>query len=160
MQVFERLVELFTREQARFRVVEHDAAGRSEHVAAVRGTALGQGAKALVCLLPARAGEAARAVLAIIPGDRRLDGNKLARVFGQRKTSFAPAEEAQRLTGCVIGSIPPVSFDGLPVVCDRELAGRYPEIAFNAGRLDRSIVLAVEDYLRIVRPQLADIQRV
>ncbi|GGF51323.1 hypothetical protein GCM10011611_67240 [Aliidongia dinghuensis] len=159
-EIFERLVELFTQEKARFRVVAHDAAGRSEHVAEVRGTEIGQGAKALVCELSAAAGEAARHVLAIIPGDRRLDGKKLAQFCGRRKMRFAPAEVAQELTGCVIGSIPPVSFGGLEVICDRELAGRYAEIAFNAGRLDRSIVVMVEDYLRIVQPRLADIQQV
>jgi Ala-tRNA(Pro) deacylase len=98
-------------------------------------------------------------VLAIIPGDRRLDGNKLARLFDRRKSRFVSPEVAHALTGCIIGSIPPVSFGGLDVVCDREVAGRYAEIAFNAGRLDRSIVVAVEDYLRIVKPRLADIQQ-
>ncbi len=159
MQVFERLVDLFTAEKARFRIVEHDAEGRSELVAAVRGTEVGQGAKALVCEVTERGGGAACHVLAIVPGDRRLDGNKLARLLGRRKSRFVTPEMAYELTGCRIGSIPPLSFGGLEVVCDREVVGRYPEIAFNAGRLDRSIVLAAEDYLRIVRPRLADIQQ-
>jgi len=158
-EVFERLVALLACEQARFRVVEHDQAGRSAHVAEVRGTELGQGAKALVCELFHGATDAPRYVIAIVPGDRRLDGNKLARLHGRRKSRFVPADVALELTGCVSGSIPPLSFNGLDVVCDREVTSRYPEIAFNAGRLDRSIVLAVEDYLRIVRPRLADIQQ-
>ncbi len=49
MEVFERLQALLASHQARYRLIEHPAAGRSVEVAAIRGTAVSQGAKALVC---------------------------------------------------------------------------------------------------------------
>ena len=48
-QTFEKLIALLEAQHARYRVVEHPTAGKSEEVAKIRGTALGQGAKALVC---------------------------------------------------------------------------------------------------------------
>ncbi len=45
----QRLVALLTQENARYRVVNHEAVGKCEAVSEIRGTALGQGAKALVC---------------------------------------------------------------------------------------------------------------
>ena len=48
---FEQLVQLLNDGHARYRVVHHPSAGRSEEVAKVRGTEVGQGAKALVCEL-------------------------------------------------------------------------------------------------------------
>jgi len=46
---FEALVSLLEADAARFRVIEHPAEGRSELVAQIRGTAPGQGAKAMLC---------------------------------------------------------------------------------------------------------------
>ena len=49
VKTFEKLTALLDKHQARYRVVEHPTAGKSEEVAKIRGTELGQGAKALVC---------------------------------------------------------------------------------------------------------------
>ena len=50
-KIFENLKELLTQQSARFRVVAHESAGTSAEVAKIRGTQLGQGAKALVCTI-------------------------------------------------------------------------------------------------------------
>ena len=47
--IHQRLCALLDEHQARYRVMAHDAVGQCEAVSAIRGTALGQGAKALVC---------------------------------------------------------------------------------------------------------------
>lgn len=58
----------------------------------------------------------------------------------------------------MVGAIPPFSFnEELKLVADPELFERYSEIAFNAGRLDRSIILNSDDYLRVARPVLTKI---
>jgi Ala-tRNA(Pro) deacylase len=54
-----------------------------------------------------------------------------------------------------MGSVPPFSFNPqVRLVVDPALVERFAEIAFNAGRLDRSIVLDSADYVRIARPAL------
>lgn len=69
--VFEKITGQLTHHSARFRVVNHPAAGRSEEVAAVRGTQMGQGAKALVCHLKKADGKSY--VLAVLAADLQAD---------------------------------------------------------------------------------------
>jgi Ala-tRNA(Pro) deacylase len=153
--VFDRLVSLLEGSDARFRVIEHAAEGRSDLVASIRGTAPGQGAKAMLCKSK---DDDAALVLAILPGDRKLDFKKVAAAAGVRKATLASPEEAQRETGCVIGAIPPFSFStDIGLIVDPGLIDRFDEIAFNAGRLDRSIVLSSADYMRIAQPRLQPI---
>lgn len=152
--MFERLLRLLSEQGADFRVIEHPAEGNSEKVAAVRGTVVGQGAKAMVCSLK----NADFHVMAVVPGDRRVDFKKVATYFGLSKASLLKADDAVTLTGCAVGTIPPFSFHpSQRLLVDAELLRRFDRIAFNAGRLDRSIVLATRDYLRIAEPTVADI---
>jgi Ala-tRNA(Pro) deacylase len=45
------------------------------------------------------------------------------------------------------------------LLVDPSLMENWSEIAFNAGRLDRSIVLDSRDYLRVARPRLVPISK-
>ena len=51
----QRLISLLSEQGATYRVVSHEAVGKCEAVSEIRGTALGQGAKALVCKVKATA---------------------------------------------------------------------------------------------------------
>lgn len=155
--MFQRLHRMLADGDARFRVMEHAAEGNSHKVAEIRGTEVGQGAKAMLCRL---ADEAGQFVLAVLPGDERVDFAKVAAAVGARKVRLADAVDAEAATGCVIGAIPPFSFDpAIRLVVDPQLLARYREIAFNAGRLDASMVLDSDDYLRLAKPLLADIRK-
>jgi len=150
---FKTLLQLLEQSQARFRVVHHAEAGKSEEVARVRGTEVGQGAKALVCEV--RGGSALQWALAVLPADRKLDRQRLAQALGGSKAKLVDAAVATQLTGCEIGAIPPFSFNqALKLVVDPELIERYDTIAFNAGRLDVSILLNAEDFLAVAQPYL------
>ncbi|MEM5316722.1 YbaK/prolyl-tRNA synthetase associated domain-containing protein [Paraburkholderia sp. JHI869] len=150
--VYEKLVALLESEGAKYRVIEHPAEGRSDLVAAIRGTEPGQGAKAMLCKNKT---DDVGLILAILPGDKKLDFKKVAAAGSIKKATLATAEEAQRETGCVIGAIPPFTFSPhIKLVVDPGLIERFPEIAFNAGRLDKSIVLDSSDYVRIAQPIL------
>lgn len=157
--VYLKLVALLDGEDARYRVIGHPAAGKSEEVARIRGTEVGQGAKAMACTLKMPDGPPQH-VLAVLAADRQLDLAALAACCGAKRASLMSPREIASLTGCVLGAIPPFSFHaGLALVADPELFVRFAEIAFNAGRLDASIVLAAADYLRIARPRMAEIRQ-
>ena len=99
-------------------------------------------------------------VLAILAADRQADLASLARHIGGNKASLASPAEVDALTACVFGAIPPFSFHpSLRLVADPLLFERFPQIAFNAGRLDRSIILDTEDYLHIARPEIVTFRR-
>ena len=153
-----QLLELLEQHRARYRVVDHEAVGKCEAVSEIRGTALGQGAKALVCKV--KGNGVSQHVLAILAADQQADLSRLAQHIGGSKASLASPAEVDTLTACVFVSIPPFSFHAhLRLITDPLLFDRYPEIAFNAGRLDKSIVLNSEDYLRIARPELVAFRR-
>ncbi len=156
--VHQHLVNLLQQHHARFRVVEHEAVGKCEAVSEIRGTALGQGAKALLCKI--KGNGVKMPVLAILAADLQADLSRLAQHFGGSKASLASPAEVDALTACVFGAIPPFSFHpDLRLVADPLLFQRFDEIAFNAGLLEKSVIMHTEDYLRIAQPQLVDFRR-
>ena len=158
MSTFDQLTALLDGQQARYRVMEHAAMGKCEDVAALRGTALGQGAKALVCHV--KGNGVKQHVLAVLPADKQADLSRLASALGGLRASLASPAEVNKLTGCVFGAIPPFSFhQDLLLVADPSLLTRYDELAFNAGLLEKSMVLNTADYQRIAAPTLLSFLR-
>lgn len=156
--IHQRLLALLDAQLARYRVMEHEAVGKCEAVSEIRGTALGQGAKALVCKV--KGNGVNQHVLAILPADQQADLARLARHIGGLKASLASPAEVDALTACVFGALPPFSFhNALRLVADPLLFERFDEIAFNAGSLDKSVILNTQDYLRIAQPELAAFHR-
>jgi Ala-tRNA(Pro) deacylase len=154
--IHERLVELLDQQGATYRVVEHVPEGRTDVIAKIRGNRLEQAIKSMV--VQVRHGKSDnRYVLANVPGDCRVDFDAIKSQFGADSAAFAPRAKAEALAGCVIGSIPPFSFnDQLLVLADPAIQDNE-EVVFNAGRLDRSIFMRMEDYIRIAKPQVMKI---
>lgn len=151
--IFEQLTTLLINNNAHYRIMEHSSAGRSEEVAKIRGTELGQGAKGLVCHV--KGNGIKQHVLAILPADKQADLHKLAIAMGGTRASLASPKEVDELTQCVFGAIPPFSFHpSLKLVADPLLFERFDELAFNAGTLERSIILNTKDYQQIAQPEL------
>ncbi|HGG8936264.1 TPA: YbaK/prolyl-tRNA synthetase associated domain-containing protein, partial [Enterobacter hormaechei subsp. xiangfangensis] len=54
----------------------------------------------------------------------------------------------------------PFSFHpDLTLVADPLLFERFDEIAFNAGLLEKSVIMDTQDYLRIARPELVTFRK-
>ncbi|MEU8773163.1 YbaK/EbsC family protein [Streptomyces sp. NPDC048606] len=161
VDVHRTLAALFRAAGARHRFIAHPPEGRTDVASALRGHPLDRAAKSIV-LRVALGKRSRRYVLAVVPGDRRVDLAAVAELMGGTEASFAVREVAERLTGCVSGSIVPFALGpeaaGLEVLVDEELTGR-PTVYFNTGRLDMSVELAVADYLELARPAVARIAR-
>jgi Uncharacterized conserved protein, COG2606 len=156
--VHQHLLTLLEQQQARFQVVEHDAFRKCQSVNEIRGTALGQGAKALVCKI--KGNGVKKHVLAILAADLQADLSRLAHHFGGLKASLASPLEVETFTACVFGAIPPFSFHpDLHLVADPILFQRFDDIAFNAGLLEKSVIMDTQDYLRIAQPEIVDFRR-
>ena len=155
-EVFDRLVALLADAKAKFRVIEHEAEGRSEAISVIRGNRPDQAAKAMVLDLRGGGG-GKRHVLAILPGSRKLDFSAVAELFEARKCGFASPDTAQELTGCAMGSVPPFSLNpALAIVVEEDLLANET-LFFNAGRLDRSMELDTRDWLAVAKPRVAKI---
>jgi Ala-tRNA(Pro) deacylase len=149
--VFDRLHEWLRQSGVTFTVLRHKPVYSSEQAAAVRGTPLDSGAKALVV----KAGD--RFVLCVLPADRKLDSRKARQHLGVKSLRFATPEEVLRLTGLQPGAIPPFgSLFGLPTYSDAALADN-PAINFNAGDHGMSVQISYVDYVRLEKPNLASI---
>ena len=154
--IHEQLRALLDKEGADYRVIEHEPEGRTEMIAKIRGNRIEQSIKSIVVQVRLSRKENLYC-LANVPGDCRIDFDGIKSHFNADSVAFAFREKAQALTECVIGAIPPFSFnDQLQVLAD-PLIQENEEVVFNAGRLDRSIFMKLDDYLRIARPQLAKI---
>lgn len=132
-----------------WREINHGPTRTSEQSARERGEPLEVGGKALLL----KAEQDYR--LFVLSAARRLDSAAVKRHFGVRRLRFATPEELLERTGLVPGSVPPFGEPVLPFplyVDDSVFAN--DRIAFNAGSLTRSIVLGIEDYRGLVRPEV------
>ena len=136
---------------AKYRSLAHSVCRTCEESAAARaaeGEPGAIGAKALVVKLLSDASFA----LLVMPGTKRLN-NKAARMtLGPFR--FANQEELQEVTqGLVPGSVPPFGWPYLAginaVYLDSDIL-LTQKIGFNAAALDRSVVMATEEYLRVL----------
>ena len=154
--IHEQLCALLDTEGAIYRVIEHEPEGRTEFIAKIRGNRIEQSIKSIV--VQARVSKKENIYcLANVPGDCRVDLDGIKRHFNAKGVGIASREKAEALTGCVIGAIPPFTFsDQLRLLVD-PLVQQNEEVVFNAGRLDRSIFMKLDDYIRIAKPQLVPI---
>jgi Ala-tRNA(Pro) deacylase len=139
-----------------YRLIDHAPEGRTELVSPLRGNALSQAAKCIVLLVKIGK-KVTRYVLAVVPGDARVDLAAVRALMGATYLAFASPEIAERLAGSVTGTILPFSFSPeLELVVDPSVLDN-DELYFNAARLDRSMVLKASDYVAVARPRLAPI---
>jgi Ala-tRNA(Pro) deacylase len=155
---YERLIALLDGHGARYRLLDHPPEGRTEIVSAHRGHPVAQAAKCVVLLVKIGR-KTTRYVLAVVPGDARVDLDSVKRLKEATYVGFADASTAERLAGSVSGTILPFAFDSaLELIVDGDLFS-HPEIFFNAARLDRSVALRADDYKAIALPRLASIAK-
>lgn len=154
--VHEQLLHLLDRQGATYHVIEHEPEGRTEVIAKIRGNKIEQSIKSIVVQVRLNRKDNLYC-LANVPGNCRIDFDGIKNHFQADSVAFASRDKAQELTGCAIGAIPPFSFsDQLQVLAD-PLIRQNEEVVFNAGRLDRSIFMRLEDYIRIAKPRFAQI---
>jgi Ala-tRNA(Pro) deacylase len=154
--VYARLIADLDASGTHYRLIEHVPEGRTEVVSALRGHPLASAAKCLILLVKIGKRQT-RYVLAVVPGDARLDLAAVKALLGASYVAFADTGKAEQLAGSVTGTVLPFSYDErLELIADPALLD-HGELYFNAGRLDRSIALASEDYLRLAGPRIASI---
>jgi Ala-tRNA(Pro) deacylase len=145
---YEAIVQRLHEAGVDHRTFEHEAVRTSEEAAAVRGTPLEQGAKALVL----ECGEGL--ILAVLSAAGKVDFKALKEAFDTRRVQMAPAERVREVTGCEPGGVPPFGdLFGLPTVVDPSLL-ENEWIDFNAGERTRSVEMRALDYVRLSGAQV------
>ncbi len=146
LSVYERITKLLESKKIKNEKFEHKPVFTSEEAAKVRGTTIHQGAKALVLQADSEF------ILFVLPADQQADLEKLQKELKVKKLRMASKESVKAKTGLEVGSVPPFgSLIGLKTYVDKSLSDNE-EIAFNAGRHDRSIKLKYFDYIKLENP--------
>ena len=153
---YDRLIRLLDDNGATYRLIDHPEEGRTEIVSGYRGHDPAAAAKCIIVMVKLGK-KVTKYVLAVVPGDARVDLPAIRSLFGGTYVSFASPDIAERLSGCVAGTILPFPFtDELELIADPGIKN-LPELFFNAARLDRSLALRTDDYLRIAAPRFEPI---
>lgn len=147
--VLELIRRLLTAAGGDYREVEHGETPTSEDSARARGEPLSVGAKALLLKVDETF------AIFVLPADRKLDSQAVKRELNAKKLRFATAEELLELTGLVPGSLPPFGRPLFPLdlYADEQVGAEYGRVAFNAGSLTRSMILATGDWERAATPR-------
>lgn len=144
---FEAIRKFLDQENVNYRTLRHEPTPTSLDSAQARGEDLAIGGKALVVKYDSTFG------LFVLSAADRLNSKAIKAFFGAKKTRFATAAELEELTGLVPGAVPPFGRPILPLDLYLDKAfTRNDRIAFNAGSLTDSIIMATDDYLRVARP--------
>lgn len=136
--------------EARLEQFEEGTATAADAARAV-GVDAGDIVKSLVCLCDGRA------VVALVPGDRRADMNKVARAAGARQARVANADEVRRLTSFGPGAVAPFPLPTIELVLiDRTLLARE-ELWVGAGSTRHMAVLPTPELVRLSKARAADL---
>jgi Ala-tRNA(Pro) deacylase len=154
---YNKLLSLLDDSGVSYRLIDHEPEGQTDKVSALRGHPVAQAAKCIVLLVKIGK-KTTRFVLAVLPGDRRVDFGKVRSLFhGATYIGFAETKIAEQLAGSVAGTVLPFAMHpDVVVIADPGLKA-HQEMFFNAARLDQSIALRTVDYLAVAKPRLESI---
>ncbi|WP_031486865.1 YbaK/EbsC family protein [Streptomyces bicolor] len=150
---YSHLISLLDASCVDYRLIDHEPEGSTEAVCALRGHPSSEAAKCIVLRVKVDR-RTTRHVLAVVPGDRRVDLDAVRTLFAARYVGFSDAATAERLARAVPGTVLPFSFDpDLELVADPDVVAQ-PKLYFNAARLDRSLLISGADYERLAKPRI------
>jgi len=152
--MFEKIKEWLASQSIEFKEVHHKPTRTSEEAAKARGVDLSIGGKALVLKIDDSF------KLFVFSASKKLDSGALKKYFGAKKLRFADEDELREITGLVPGSVPPFgkSLINLDLFVDNSIINNE-QIAFNAGSLTDSIIMSVQDYLKVANPTIIDFSK-
>jgi Cys-tRNA(Pro)/Cys-tRNA(Cys) deacylase len=97
--------------------------------------------------------------LAVIPGDCQLDLKTLARATSNKKIDTVPLKDVEPLTGYIRGGVTALACKkDYPVFVD-ETAQLWDIISVSAGMRGLQVVLAPDDYIKVVKATVAPISQ-
>lgn len=153
MNPYEKIINLLRENNIPYKETKHEPVYTSEQAAKVRGDSMSQGAKSL--LLKSENDF----ILAVLPGDRKLDSKKLKNLLKIKDFRFALPQEVENKMGCEIGACYPFgNLIGLPTYVDTFLS-KNEIISFNPGLHTRSIEIKWQDFYLVVKPKIVDISK-
>ncbi|MBL7169738.1 MAG: hypothetical protein ISS48_01855 [Candidatus Aenigmarchaeota archaeon] len=140
--------------QVWYKIHEKESTVHTADAAAKTGIPLERITKSLVCL----GGD--KVVVAIIPGNEKLDNKKLAKLVGVKKVRICPFEEAHKYSGYSPGATPPCCYRKIDRVIVDEKVMRF-ETTYGGGGTNKSLLeIKPEDVVRLNNAEIFDITKI
>lgn len=148
---YKYIIQLLQRNKIEFQLIEHAPVYTSKQAANVRGLNMSEGAKSLLLKTDKIF------ILAILPGDKKLDSKKLKRALGIKDLRFSTSEEVEKIMGCQVGACYPFGEPSkTKTLVDKSLS-LNEFISFNPGVHNKTIRIRWDDYQKLTQPKLLDI---
>lgn len=167
VETFARICRLLDDHRSEYHVLNHGACRTSAESAVARARAgfpEAIGAKALLLKVERTTSQLGASApsnkniefnVFVLPGPARMVSQSIKNLFDVKKFRFATPDEMFERCSVVPGCMPPFAGNVFPqlngLFVDESLA-RYEWLGFNAGSLERSIVVRSEDYFRAAAP--------
>ena len=150
MPILKRLKEILHEAKIPYEVYNHALAYTAQEIAAKQHVPGNEMAK--VVMIEADD----KLVMAVIRGNDKISLNLVRESLGVRTARLATENEfISRFPECEIGAMPPFgNLFGIKVIVDPELE-KDKYIYFNAGNHVQTVRLAYEDFVTLVKPQIA-----
>jgi Cys-tRNA(Pro) deacylase len=147
----ERIFELLDSHEVKYERFQHDPVYTCPKMAEFLNTDEARIAKSM--MMKKSDGEY---LLAVLPGNMRVDFGRLATLAGTRSVSLTPVDEAEKIAGCTVGSVHPFgNLMNLETYLDKKLT-LHDEVYFNPGSHTMSVKVSVISLMGIVKPIVAE----
>jgi prolyl-tRNA editing enzyme YbaK/EbsC (Cys-tRNA(Pro) deacylase) len=128
-----------------------EEAGTAVEAARAAGCELAQIVKSLVVLCDGNT------VVALVPGDRRADLEKIRRAAGAATTRVASPDEVERVTGFAPGAVAPFPLPGVDRILLERLLLAQPVVWAGGGSPIHLVRLEPAELVRLARAQAMDV---
>jgi len=145
------VIEYLKHNNVHYEVIEHAPAFSAHEVAVASHVPEKELAKTLILNTDGKY------CMMVMPADHRLNDHVLHHILNAKHVHLATEEDLMQIfPDCEVGAMPPFgNLYALPVYTDKSLA-EDDVIVFNACSHTRSIRLKMYDYLRLVKPVVAE----
>ncbi len=96
-------------------------------------------------------------IVALVPGDRRGDLEKIARAAGSESARVASRQEVEQATGFAPGAVAPFPLPGIQQVLIERTLLRHPVVWAGAGSSTHLVGLAPAELVRLTRARPTDV---
>jgi prolyl-tRNA editing enzyme YbaK/EbsC (Cys-tRNA(Pro) deacylase) len=148
----ERVASFLRQTGAEARIEEiSEGTATAQAAADAVGCTLGQVVKSLVLVCDGSP------VAVLVPGDRRADTGKVARLTVARRVTIAKPDEVVAFTGFSPGAVAPFPLERVPVVLVERTLLRHRTVWAGAGSESHLVALSPAELVRLTRGRVEDV---
>jgi Ala-tRNA(Pro) deacylase len=154
MDITQKIISILTENQIQFDEIDHGIAQTCEESARARGADIRIGGKTILFK------DKRDFRLFTLSASLEVDSNRVRKILKSQRLRFATNEELQELCSVERGALPPLGKELYPFdhYLDKSIISN-DKIAFNAGILTKSIIMSVEDYIRLTNPIICEFSK-